>query len=131
MIDPDVQIQTSRGNYHSFFFDLVDEGTGLPINLTGYTLEATFRERGTSPLLLTTPQGAKLLASDPATGKIQLVINGADTLLLPSRDLTHCGCATDTPYTCFCQIDGTVSGNRYQLITIAIDNIASTAAGGT
>jgi hypothetical protein len=130
MVDPDTFIQTSRGNYQSFFFDLVDEITGLPVNLTGYTLEATFRERGTSPLLLTTPAGAKLLTPDPFLGKIQLIINEADTLLLPSRDLTHCGCTADPPFTCFCQIDGTISGQRYQLVTIAIDNIASTAAGG-
>jgi hypothetical protein len=131
VIDPDVFIQTSRGNYQSFFFDLVDDITGLPVNLTGYVLEATFRERGTSPLLLTTAAGAKLLTIDPVAGKIQLIISEADTLLLPSRDLTYCGCPADPPYTCFCQIDGTVSGNRYQLVTIGIDNISSTKSGGT
>jgi hypothetical protein len=130
MVDPDTFIQTSRGNYQSFFFDLVDDATGLPVNLTGYTLEATFRERGTGPLLLTTVTGAKLASADPPSGRIQLVINEADTLLLPSRDLSYCGCPTDPQYTCFCQIDGTISGKRYQLATIAIDNISSTVVGG-
>jgi hypothetical protein len=131
VIDPDVFIQTSRGNYQLFTFDLVDETTGIPVNLAGYTLEATFRERGTSPLLLTTTQGAKLLAANPVDGKIQLIIDEGDTLLLPSRDLTYCGCSLDPPHTCFCQIDGTVFGKRYSLVTIAIDNISSTVVGGT
>jgi hypothetical protein len=130
VIDPDVLVQTSRGNYQSFFFDLVDELTNTPLNLTGYTVEATYRERGSGPLLLTTPVGAKLLVTDPVSGRIQLVINEADTLVLPSRDLTYTNWNSDPPFTCFCQIDGTVDGNRYQLATIAIDNIASTVAGG-
>jgi hypothetical protein len=92
MIDPDVLIQTSRGNYHSFFLDLVDTSTGFPVNLLGYTLIATYRERGATPLLATTIPGPKLVATNPTGGQINLVIDEGDTQLLPSRDLTYCGC---------------------------------------
>jgi hypothetical protein len=129
MIDPDVTIRIDRGCYQSFFFDLIDDTTRLPLNLTGYGLIATFRERGTTPLLLTTPLGDKLFSPDPAGGRVQLIIDEADTVVLPSRDLMHCVCS-DT-FTCFCQIDGIVSGRRYQLATIAVDNISSTSAGET
>jgi hypothetical protein len=131
VIDFDALLETSRGNYHSFFIDLVDEVTNTPVNLTGYALEATFRERGTSPLLLTIPAGAKLLVSEPADGRVQLILNEADTQVLPSRDLTYCGCETDPQYTCIAQINGTTGGRRILLATIAIDNISSTVVGGT
>jgi hypothetical protein len=131
VIDPDVFLQTSRGCYHSFFLDLVDEITGLPVSLVGYTLEATFRERGTSPLLATTASGSKLSIANPTNGNIQLVVDETDTQLIPSRDLTYCGCISDPPYTCFCQIDGIYAGHRYSLVTIAIDNISSTSVGGS
>ena len=131
MIDPDVSVRTSRGCHYSLFFDLVDEVTQLPVNLTGYNLVATFRERGSTALLVTTPTGPKLAITDAANGGISLVIDGADTMVLPSRDITYCGCYSDLPYTCFCQIEGYVGGNKYDLITIAIDNISSTAEGET
>lgn len=132
MIDPDVLVQTSRGCYYPLFFDLVDEVTRLPVSLVGYNLVATYRERGKTALLATTPTGPKLAITDAVNGKISLVIDGADTRVLPSRDITYCGCLSNEPqYTCFCQIDGNIGGNKYQLITIAIDNISSTAEGET
>jgi hypothetical protein len=131
VIDPDVLIQTSRGCYYPLFFDLVDEVTRLPVSLVGYNLVATYRERGKTALLATTPTGPKLAITDAVNGKFSLVIDGADTRVLPSRDITYCGCYDDLPYTCFCQVEGQIGGNKYDLITIAIDNISSTAEGET
>lgn len=131
MINFDAQIQTSRGHHQSFDFALVDDETVAPVNLAGYTLEATFRERGAAPLLLTTTSPAKIFAVDPPSGVVTLVIEAADTLLLPSRDIHSVRYTGSIPYTCICQIDGLIGGRRYLLATVAIDNISSAVAGET
>jgi hypothetical protein len=128
MLANDIVIPCDRGKYQTYTFELFDLVSNTPVNLTGYDLYASFRERYDTPLLLTIG-GDKVAAVDRPNGKVQLTINESDSLRIPSRDATFLNCC-DTQYTCWCQIDGIYDGRRYQLVNIAIDNISSTYVGG-
>jgi hypothetical protein len=132
VVEFDALIQVNRGYYNSFQIGLVDETSGNPLDLTGYTLSATFRERGSTPLLLalTVPDISSPTAIDQSLGLITIAISEASSLLLPSRDQTHCG-SCENIRTCIMQIHGLTGGRNYLLATIAIDNISSTLAGET
>ncbi len=132
MIDFDAKIQTSRGHYQSFAFDLVDEISNQPLDLANFTLDATFRERGKTPLLLTL-SSPKISSQDTSAGTVSVILDEVDSRLLPSRDRTHChndefNCPA---HTCVMQINGTAYGRKYLLATIGIDNISSTSDGET
>lgn len=130
MIEFDALIQTNRGYYNSFQFQLIDDITNTPVNLAGYTLSATFRERGSTPLLLTltTPD---ILTPDPISGLINVIIDEDNSKLLPSRDLTHCRSCEGIVHTCIMQLHGEFELKKYLLLTVAVDNISSTIDGET
>jgi hypothetical protein len=132
VIDLDALVEASRGHYQSFEIQLVDDITNGPLDLTGWQLTATVRERGKTPLLLVlgTPKIAAVL---PREGKITIIIDEIDSKLLPSRDRTHYhhhhhDCPT---HTCVMQITGITQGRNYLLATIGIDNHSSTTDGET
>jgi hypothetical protein len=133
VIDFDALVQIDRGYYNSFQVELTDEISGNPLDLTGYTLSATFRERGSTPLLLTLgdPDISSPTEFDQASGMVTVVISEASSELLPSRDQTHCGLCLETTRTCIMQINGVINSKNYLLATIAIDNISSTLRGET
>jgi hypothetical protein len=130
MIEMDALFRVERGYYNSFQIQCIDEATRNPINLTGYDLFATFRERGATPLLLTLSD-PNVASSNRTTGLIEIIINENNSQLLPSRDQTYCGSHCDSIRTCIMQIHGTTGGKTYLLATIAIDNISSTKSGET
>lgn len=130
MVEFDALIQVNRGYYNSFQFQFADNITNTPVNLTGYTLSATFRERGSSPLLLTLAD-PDIASISPEIGLIDLIIDEDNSKILPSRDMTYCHPCEGMIKTCIMQIHGVFDGKIYLLGTIAIDNISSTIEGET
>ena len=130
MVEFDALIQVNRGYYNSFQFQLVDDITNAPVDLTGYTLSATFRERGSTPLLLTLTD-PEVALPDPISGSIDIIIDETNSQLLPSRDLTYCHPCEGMAKTCVMQVHGETGGKKYLLLTVAIDNISSTSDGET
>jgi hypothetical protein len=130
VVEFDALIQINRGYYNSFQFQMIDDITNTPVDFAGYTLSATFRERGNTPLLLTltTPD---ISTPDPVSGSINVIIDEDNSKLLPSRDLTHCRPCEGITHTCIMQIHGVFDEKIYLLGTVAVDNISSTIDGET
>ena len=130
MVEFDALIQVNRGFYNSLQFQLIDDITNTPVDFTGYTLSATFRERGSTPLLLTLTD-PDISTPNPVSGSINVIIDEDNSKLLPSRDLTHCRPCEGITHTCIMQIHGETGGRKYLLLTVAVDNISSTIDGET